>query len=171
MYNYVQQSFRLHRSKFVIEIFDKEIAWSVVGRNIKFSRKLSLSRLHFPPFIFEIAMPSDIPYNFRQSSSRGDTITSPMIYDQSLPKEGRGTIYEQWLWHGKHKTTGAARWKPLHGNYAGRSPDHLEGVKAQMKSAGSPERGKKCLAVKGEREFCITPRRERRRMMDRFTPE
>lgn len=34
-------------------------------------------------------MPSDIPYNFRQSSSRGDTITSPMIYDQSLPKEGK----------------------------------------------------------------------------------
>ncbi|KYN41738.1 hypothetical protein ALC56_03881 [Trachymyrmex septentrionalis] len=34
-------------------------------------------------------MPSDIPYNFRQSSSRGDTITSPMIYDQSLLREGR----------------------------------------------------------------------------------
>lgn len=62
-----------------------------MGRNINFFRKLSLSRLHFPPFVFEIAMPSDIPYNFRQSSSRGDTITSPMIYDQSLPKEGRGS--------------------------------------------------------------------------------
>ncbi|TGZ47364.1 hypothetical protein DBV15_00106 [Temnothorax longispinosus] len=29
---------------------------SVEGWNINFSRKLSLSRLHFPPFIFEIAM-------------------------------------------------------------------------------------------------------------------
>lgn len=47
-------------------------------------------------FIFEIAMPFDIPYNFRQSLPRRDTIMSPMIYDQSLPRKGgKGTIYEQ----------------------------------------------------------------------------
>lgn len=100
-------------------------------------------------------MPFDIPYNFRQSLPRCDTITSPMIYDQSLlRKGGKETIYEQWLWHGGHKTTGTARWKPLHGNYGGRSPDHLEGVKAQMKSADSP--GK---SAPGKGELCTSPRR------------
>lgn len=39
-------------------------------------------------FIFEIAMPFDIPYNFRQSLPCCDTITSPMIYDQSLLGKG-----------------------------------------------------------------------------------
>lgn len=40
--------------------------------------------------------PFNIPYNFRQSLPRGDTITSPMIYDQSLLREGgKETIYEQ----------------------------------------------------------------------------
>lgn len=33
-------------------------------------------------------MPFDILYNFRQSLPRRDTIMSPMIYDQSLPRKG-----------------------------------------------------------------------------------
>lgn len=146
-YNGVNHSaYTLCYSGIIIEIFGEEIIWQKCRRTRYQSFSLALSTIL--SFIFEIAMPFDIPYNFRQSLPRCDTITSPMIYDQSLPRKGgKETIYEQWLWHGGHKTTGTARWKPLHGNYGGRSPDHLEGVKAQMKSADSP--GKKCSGERG----------------------
>jgi len=61
-----------------------EVSWDGISTLLESCRY----RDFIPPFIFEIAMPSDIPYNFRQSSSR-DTITSPMIYDQSLPRGKR----------------------------------------------------------------------------------
>lgn len=153
-YNGVNHSaYTLYYSRIIIEIFDEEIIWQKCRRTRYQSFSLALSTIL--SFIFEIAMPFDIPYNFRQSLPRCDTITSPMIYDQSLLRErGKETIYEQWLWRGGHKTTGTARWKPLDGNYGGRSPDHLEGVKAQMKSADSP--GK---SAPGKGELCTSPRR------------